>query len=89
MPENTDWVKLKKIHTNDLTVVSVDKISERIDVRLNKNTTTGVKCPYRYKRRIQVGDVVEIQHHGVLVTGGLRHPSFVRVRPDKVRGDVL
>jgi hypothetical protein len=86
---NGGWVKRKKKETADLEVIGVDPTSERIEVRVNDSTTGGVKCPYRYKRSISVGDIVEVEHQGMLTGGGMRHAVFVRKRSDKKEADSL
>lgn len=76
------WVKIKKTETLDLKVVSISPNQERIEV-LHGNIRVGVKCVNKYKRDLKVGDIVEIEHKGVLEGGSLRHPVFKRLREDK------
>lgn len=83
-----DWIKLKAQATCDLKVIFIDPFLERMEVEVPFNGSTrkmGCKLPHRYKAKVKVGDVVEIKHYGVLSGGGLRHPSFVRVREEGKR----
>lgn len=36
-----------------------------------------------------IGKIVEVQHNGEMVSGGLRHPQFLRIRTDKRNTDVV
>ena len=45
----------------------------------------GVKLVDKYKSRVKIGDVVTIEHQGILSGGGLRHPVYI----PKERGGVL
>jgi len=83
------WVKLKYTLTADLKVIYIDPSKERIECELIGHKPLGVKVMNKVKAKLQVGDIVEIEHYGVLSAGGLRHPVFKRVRePKKVSIDV-
>lgn len=76
------WVKLKKTETLDLKVALINSNQERIEV-LHGNIRVGVKCLNKYKNDLKVGDIVEIEHRGILEGGSLRSPVFLRKRDDK------
>jgi ATP-dependent DNA ligase len=71
------WVKLKHKDRNNLIVCQVSPTQERIEV-IHGNVGVGVKCCNKDKVNIKVGDTVEIEHQGVLASGSLRHPVFIR-----------
>jgi len=80
------WVKLKKKETLDLEVISIDPTQERIEILVHNGPTSkpvGVKVMNKVKATLKVGDIVEIEHQGILSKGGLRHPTFLRKREDK------
>lgn len=78
------WVKLKHTLNADLKVIAIDPSQERIECELPNRRPLGVKVMNKIKQTLQVGDMVEIQHYGVLNGGGLRHPVFIRKRdPNK------
>jgi ATP-dependent DNA ligase len=79
------WVKLKYTATADLRICAIDPSQERIECELpNYYKPLGVKVMNKIKQTLHVGDIVEIEHYGVLAQGGLRHPVFKRVRePNK------
>ena len=89
------WVKIKKKDNLDLMIVAIDPTLERIEVQVPVDAvqvmaygkklshTCGVKVPNKIKATLKVGDIVEIEHQGILSKGGLRHPVFVRRRDDK------
>ncbi|MDD5496765.1 MAG: hypothetical protein PHP46_06705, partial [Candidatus Omnitrophica bacterium] len=59
---------------------------ERIEVLVHNGANSkpvGVKVMNKVKATLKVGDIVEIEHQGILSQGGLRHPVFVRLREDK------
>lgn len=87
--ENTGWIKLKNRVTNDLQVLSIDPTEERISVATTLGKDCGVRVRYRDKQTLCIGDIVEIQHQGILSGGGLRHPVFIRKRNDKKTADNL
>ena len=68
------WVKLKHRRTADCKIHAIDPILERMDIEF-RNRTVGCKLPHKYKSGVSVGDVVEIEHMGVLTGDGLRHPE--------------
>jgi ATP-dependent DNA ligase len=75
------WVKMKVKDRNDYQVALVD-VKERIAVIASlptngSNTYVGVKAPNRYKKHIKVGDMVTIEHQGILKSGSLRHPVLI------------
>ena len=79
------WAKLKGKDQTDYKVLSVDVDKERIEVAVpyvdSSNNPTivvlGCKAPNRYKKHIKIGDVVTIEHQGVLPSGSLRHPVLI------------
>ena len=86
------WVKLKKKETSDLEVISIDPTQERIEVLVHSamgSKPVGVKVMNKIKATLKVGDIVEIEHQGILSQGGLRHPVFVRLRDDKKSPDLV
>lgn len=86
---NAPWRKMKTTETADLLVVGVDYYRQRIDVRVNDNRTCGVKVASKNKTHINIGDIVEVEHQGILSKEGLRHPVFIRRRHDKKEYDTL
>lgn len=80
------WVKIKKKETSDLEIVCIDPTQERIEVLVHNGASSkpvGVKVMNKIKSTLKVGDIVEIEHQGILSQGGLRHPVFIRLREDK------
>jgi len=75
------WVKMKFKDQSDYEVVLVDSTKERIEiVALYPNgirVTVGVKASNRYKKHISIGDMVTVEHQGVLASGSLRHPVLI------------
>jgi ATP-dependent DNA ligase len=69
------WVKVKHSFTSDCVVVEIDPQLERMEVDCN-GRRVGVKLVNKYKPFVHVGNTVEVEHMGVLVNGGLRHPVF-------------
>jgi hypothetical protein len=82
------WVKLKYTTTADLKIVSIDPNKERIECELPNRRPLGVKVMNKVKATLSVGDMVEIQHYGVLSGGGLRHPVYIRKREPNKRVSV-
>lgn len=81
------WVKIKDKDRNDYEVVLIDPVKERIEIKapvcdpLGKPLAyinVGVKCSNKDKQNLAVGDFVTIEHQGVLLSGSLRHPVFIR-----------
>ena len=83
------WVKMKNKETSDLPVAYIDPTLERIDVWVQLSDDNhigkmcGVKVMNKVKATLKIGDIVEIEHQGILSQGGLRHPVFIRRRDDK------
>jgi len=83
------WVKMKYKDQNDCAVSMIDPVKERIEIMYmspdpTSSTNTGVrmvpvgvKAPNSYKKHIKVGDIVTIEHQGVLTSGSLRHPVLI------------
>lgn len=84
------WVKIKFKDRSDYEVSSIDKTKERIEVLVpigaivsvngNQNPSfilVGVKCMEKIKATLKVGDIVTIEHQGVLDSGSLRHPVYI------------
>lgn len=74
-----NWVKMKHRDINAYKVCYIDPVKERIEVTVATINTTrpvGVKVMNNIKKLLKVGDVVNIEHQGVLPMGGLRHPVF-------------
>jgi len=80
------WVKLKYKDQTDYPVSLIDPTKQRIKI-LNVSTAVGVKVADKDKANLKIGDLVTIEHQGVLVSGSLRHPVFKgkakEVMPDK------
>lgn len=78
------WVKMKAKDQNEYTLVDLDSIKERGEVAVplpnGSYRNVGVKIANKYKPMLAVGDTVVIEHQGVLDTGGLRHPVFIKKR---------
>jgi len=81
-----DWVKRKFKDRNNLQIVSIDPVKEKIEVmHISPDTNgmsmryvpVGVKAPNKYKKHLKIGDVVEIEHQGVLPSGSLRHTVLI------------
>jgi hypothetical protein len=75
MVGNSSWVKIKFTETKDCKIVFIDPDLERMEVDVGPRRV-GVKLVKKYKPLVEVGNVVEIEHHGVLKGGSLRHPIF-------------
>lgn len=80
------WAKLKYKDQSDYPVLALDPVKERIEIAVpnphpagkNIPVIVGVKAPNRYKVHIKVGDMVTIEHQGVLASGSLRHPVLIK-----------
>lgn len=80
------WVKMKYKDRSDYKVTFIDPNRERIEIVAIYSPSmapvsrveVGVKAPNKYKRYIQVGDMVTIEHQGVLKSGSLRHPVLIK-----------
>jgi len=83
------WCKIKNKDQNDYEVIYLDNTKERIEVKVPRASNSvagsviggsvrvGVKAPNRYKKHIKIGDMVTIEHQGVLASGSLRHPVLI------------
>lgn len=79
------WVKVKYKDRTDFPVALIDPTAERIEVEVlsvtlsppNIKRNIGVKCLHKDKATLKVGDMVTIEHQGILNTGGLRHPVYI------------
>jgi len=71
------YVKIKNKDRVTALVVNIDPVLERMDVEFN-DVAIGVKLVNKDKARIKVGDLVVIEHQGILPSGSLRHPVFIR-----------
>jgi len=82
------WAKMKKKDQSEFEVLVVDPVAERIEVGVpvtdksrmligNQLVSVGCKAPNKYKSHIKVGDMVTIEHQGILASGSLRHPVLI------------
>ena len=85
-----NWVKIKNKDRTEYKIIAVSTVQERIEIAVPIPNVTGaqfvpcgVKVTNKYKKYLQPGDTVEIEHQGVLDSGSLRHPVFIR----KVEGE--
>ena len=75
-------VKMKKKDRTEYEVGHIDATLERIEIKVPTTPApayimVGCKAPNRYKKHIKLGDMVEIEHQGVLKSGSLRHPVLI------------
>jgi hypothetical protein len=89
------WVKMKFKDRSEYKVIAVSNTQERIEIAvpvppapgtlqlIAKYIPCGVKVTNKHKASLRPGDTVEIEHQGVLDSGSLRHPVFIR----KVEGE--
>jgi len=77
------WVKIKKKDESEFSIASIDPVKERIEVNVftpsktgHKTRQVGVKVCNKDKAGLKVGDMVRIEHQGILSEGGLRHPVY-------------
>ena len=84
--DSCEWVKVKYKDQTNYTVIYVDNTQERIEIAAHipvnnpahpGTIAVGVKAPNKYKKHIKLGDVVTIEHQGVLESGSLRHPVLI------------
>lgn len=78
-----DWVKMKKKDQTDYEIDNIDPVKDRMDVRVpnpanNDIVLVGVRVTTNQKKGLKAGDIVTIEHQGVMDSGSLRHPVFVR-----------
>lgn len=87
-PYGAEWIKCKRMETWDLIIV--EKAAGKSSVRLsNAQGEDFGWCPCRAAYdALHVGDVVEIAAYGRHASGKLREPRFVRVRVDKMKGNL-
>ena len=80
------WAKMKNKDQTDYKVGMVEVDKERIEVSVpgpggGKGGTNyivvGCKAPNKYKKHIKVGDMVTIEHQGVMLSGSLKHPVLI------------
>jgi len=75
-----DWVKIKHKDQNDYKITSIDQHKERVEYSVVTPTVTkinAVKVMDKVKQTMQVGDIITIEHQGILPAGGLRHPVYI------------
>jgi len=78
-----DWAKMKHKDQTDYSVSLVETSKERIEVTVPAPAmngglvTVGCKAPNKYKKHIKVGDIVTIEHQGVMLSGSLKHPVLI------------
>jgi hypothetical protein len=70
-----NWIKIKPIQTIDCEIIMIDPVKERMEVA-HLNRPVGVKLNNKYRHLVKVGNVIEIEHRGILSGNGLRHPNF-------------
>ena len=74
------WVKVKTKDENVYEVILIDPAQERIEFIVplpnGKSRSVSAKCLNRDKATLKLGDLVKIEHQGVLALGGLRHPVY-------------
>ena len=84
------WVKIKHKDRSQYQICLIDTTQERIEVMvpippspgnltiIQKYVKVGVKCISKYKVKLKVGDFCTVEHQGVLVSGSLRHPVYIK-----------
>jgi len=77
------WVKIKYKDQNDYHISMIDPVRERIEVNVVSHIdactiekAVGVKVCNKDKSGLSLGDIVTIEHQGILSGGGLRHPVY-------------
>lgn len=77
------WVKVKFKDQNNYPVVLIDPYKERVEVLVTSSdgfqpraVNVGVKVMNADKNTLKVGDVITVEHQGILPGGSLRHPVF-------------
>ncbi len=79
-----DWVRCKRQETHDCRIVEIHPRKQ--SVRLSLNGQECGWCPVlsvNALARIAVGSVIEVVCHSIHLSGKLREPRMVRLRPDK------
>jgi ATP-dependent DNA ligase len=77
----TGWCKVKHKYTADMKLIMLDPVLKRGEVENPINgKPVGIKINAKDKAGLSVGDVIEVEHQGVLSGGSLRHPIFKRKR---------
>jgi len=79
------WVKMKHKDQSNYKVISIDPVKERIGIGAPAPglhvqphyIEVGVKAPNRYKKHIKIGDMITVEHQGILESGSLRHPVLI------------
>jgi ATP-dependent DNA ligase len=78
------WAKMKHKDQTDYKVSLVEVDKERIEVDVPHPVhgalsmiQVGCKAPNKYKKHIKVGDMVTIEHQGVMLSGSLKHPVLI------------
>lgn len=73
-------VKIKDTDTSVFPVSKIEKARDRIEILVETATgdmkAVGVKASSREKSKLKLGDLVVIEHKGILSEGGLRHPTL-------------
>jgi len=73
------WVKIKRKDENIYSVSHIDEALERIEVMVGGPMVArpvGLKVSHDLKKTLKIGDLVRVEHQGILSKGGLRHPIF-------------
>lgn len=76
-----NWVKIKDKDRSTFQLVFIDPVLERGEIEVNtpqKCVRVGIKLPNKYKRTLKVGDDIEVGYLGILPSGKLRNPTFIR-----------
>jgi hypothetical protein len=69
------WVKMKEFQSRSVVIVSIDPSRERVTVK-GSGKEFGMKVSTVEKIKLQVGDIIEIEHLGELESGALRNPVY-------------
>jgi hypothetical protein len=81
------WVKLKYKDQTEYTVINISTTQERIEIAVpvpghlpgqEQWIPCGLKVTNKFKKDIKSGDKVLVEHQGVLESGSLRHPVFIK-----------
>jgi ATP-dependent DNA ligase len=74
------WVKMKYKDQSDYPIVEIDAVKERVTIGVphppHGLVKVGVKVMNDIKQTLNVGDLITIEHQGVLPSGSLRHAVF-------------